>query len=69
MNVSTVLVSVQTPLPTCAAGVEGPIADVKNQAFIFVKPHAVTDASIALAKEMLGAAGVRYLHAQVRCCN
>jgi len=40
-----------TPLDPKAqkiAGVSGPLPAAKNQAFVFVKPHAVTPATVAL---------------------
>ena len=40
------------------AGVSGPIPAVLNQAFVFVKPHAVTPATVQLVKEKLGQAGI-----------
>eukprot|EP00667_Euglena_gracilis_P023247 EG_transcript_26205 len=40
------------------AGVSGPVPPVKNQAFVFVKPHAVTPAVVSLVKEGLEKAGI-----------
>ncbi|EOD23527.1 hypothetical protein EMIHUDRAFT_239514 [Emiliania huxleyi CCMP1516] len=40
------------------AGVSGSVPAGKSQAFVFVKPHAVTDPVKALAKEKLAAAGI-----------
>jgi len=40
------------------AGVSGPLPAAKNQAFVFVKPHAVTPATVLLVKNHLASAGV-----------
>lgn len=53
LNVQDCLKRAQT-----IAGVSGPITATKNQAFVFVKPHAMTPEAIALAKAKLTAAGI-----------
>jgi len=40
------------------AGVTGPATLTKNSAFVFVKPHAVTDAVVTLVKEGFAKAGI-----------
>lgn len=44
--------------PISTVGVSGPITATKNQAFVFVKPHAMTPQAIELAKSKLAAAGI-----------
>ena len=40
------------------AGVTGPVSATKNQAFVFVKPHAVTAAVVLLVKNKFGDSGI-----------
>jgi len=47
---------------TKIAGVSGDTSTpITNQAFVFIKPHAVTEAVVALVKDKLGVAGIKIL--------